>query len=272
MAEKELEDIDVGPAPTKDNSFTENEEDKNNLIMDEEELKKLRKTAPLFYNMVVCPFPYVVILPVVFAILLVMGWTQDDYIEKEVNRIWIPQSGTFADDREYAKSLGKDASTVSTMLAMALSRDGENLFTDERLQEIKERMETTEGITVTYKGITYTWDDLCFSNNIGEGTAYQFACLRLSPMDLFKEAQWYFDEEDRATWYDKLLFDEIAKPVIGRFGIMETYCASCAALIDQRTQENDIFQLFSVKFAMRKNAFLIFSNLFHILTDGSACC
>jgi hypothetical protein len=69
---------------------------------------------------------------------------------------------------------------------------------------------------------------------------YELPCPRLSPMDLFYEARWYFDETDRVTYYNDLFRKLIVKPRVVRFGTMTTACAPpntdvCATLIDYRT-------------------------------------
>jgi hypothetical protein len=48
------------------------------------------KKAWLFHHMAIMPWPYLIILPALFAVLIAVGWTQDNYIEDEVDKIWIP--------------------------------------------------------------------------------------------------------------------------------------------------------------------------------------
>ena len=104
--------------------------------------------------------------------------------------------------------------TASSFAAMAISRDGGNLFTEERMEEIRARMKQAEETTVEHDGNIYTWQDLCASNNAGEGTVYEFPCVRLSPMDFFQEARWFFDEQDRVTWHEKIVKESLVKPLI----------------------------------------------------------
>jgi len=103
------------------------------------------KKAFLFHNQAVFPWPYLIILPVAFIFLIAFGWTQDDIVEREVNNIWIPREGDYAKDVNYAKGFGvsNDLST-SSFAAMAIARDGGNLFTEERLSKIRDRMELME--------------------------------------------------------------------------------------------------------------------------------
>jgi hypothetical protein len=77
---------------------------------------------------------------------------------------------------------------------------------------------------------------MCASNNAGRGTTYQFPCARLSPMDLFQEGRWFFDETDRVTWYQEVVRKKLVKPRIPRFGIMQTSCPSeCATVLRLRS-------------------------------------
>ena len=75
--------------------------------------------------------------------------TQDDIIEDEVAQIWIPTEGDYAQDLEYADKYGNGGGLgISSFAAMAISRDGENIFTEARLEEIRARMEVMENTTV----------------------------------------------------------------------------------------------------------------------------
>lgn len=106
-------------------------------------------SGALFRSMATYPWPYIVTLPVVFLFLICFGWLQDDIVEDEVTNIWIPTSGSYANDVKYAKDLGKDDLDASSFAAMSIARDGKNLFTERRLEEIRARMEKTESTTVS---------------------------------------------------------------------------------------------------------------------------
>ena len=55
-------------------------------------------------------------------------------------------------------------------------------------------------------------------------------------MDLFQEARWFFEENDRVTWRNEIIRKSLVKPIIPRFGIMTQYCpAQCAHQIGLRT-------------------------------------
>jgi hypothetical protein len=107
------------------------------------------KKARLFHHMAIMPWPYLIILPAVFVVLIGIGWTQDSYIEEEVAKIWIPTRGSYAKNIEYAESLGEGDLATTNFAAMAIARDGGNLFTEERLEEIRQRMEKAESTTVS---------------------------------------------------------------------------------------------------------------------------
>ena len=103
-----------------------------------------------FYRLITRhPIPFTIILPAILIILLAIGWTQDDIVEEEVNEIWIRKSGSYYEDKEYADSVRgltstKGRSGTSNFAAMAVARDGGNMFTANRLEEIRKRMETVE--------------------------------------------------------------------------------------------------------------------------------
>jgi len=52
-------------------------------------------------------------------------------------------------------------------------------------------------------------------------------CLRLSPMDLFLEARWYFTEDHRSTWYQEVR-SVLVKPLVIRYGIMLDMCTTAS--------------------------------------------
>lgn len=45
-------------------------------------------------------------------------------------------------------------------------------------------------------------------------------------MDLYYEARWYFEEEDRVTWYEKVVQDLLVAPRLPRFGVLQAICSS----------------------------------------------
>lgn len=103
----------------------------------------------VFHYMAVQPWPFAIVIPCILAVLIGVGWTRDDIIEEQVSSIWVPTRSSFKQDRDYAESLGKGETNVTPFLAMAKSRDGGNLFTESRLEEIRARMEQVEATTVS---------------------------------------------------------------------------------------------------------------------------
>lgn len=93
---------------------------------------------------------FLFVLPAIWAVFVGVGWTQDDKIEKQVYNIWTRQRSGFAADKEYADEIGKGDGSASTFAALASARDGGNLFTPSRLEEIVARMQETEGTTVSF--------------------------------------------------------------------------------------------------------------------------
>jgi hypothetical protein len=104
---------------------------------------------PFFHFMARMPLPFLVLIPVAFAFLIGFGWAIDEKVENEVAKLWIAQNGDYAKDQEYAKNLGTDDLSATSFPAIAISRDGKNIMTANRLEEIRSRMESTEGTTVS---------------------------------------------------------------------------------------------------------------------------
>jgi hypothetical protein len=107
-------------------------------------------SRPRIFNLMAThPFLFLVVYPVACIVLMVIGFTRDGIIEDEVSNIWIPTEGTFAKDLDYAEGLGAAESLgTASFAAMAIARDGGNLFRADRLAEIRARMEVTERTTV----------------------------------------------------------------------------------------------------------------------------
>lgn len=199
----------------------------------------------LFASQTRRPVPYLLLVPVALVVLTAVGWSRDEYVETRVGNIWIATDGDYWADKEYADDLSDDGEGtgrggVSTFAALAVSRDDGNLFREERLKEINARMEKAESSTIEYKGKTYTYQDVCASNNAAgkPNTTYTFPCARLSAMDLFQESRWFFDETSKLTWYDDLVWGTLVKPRIKRFGAMKSLCVSPLVDDPDYPQEN----------------------------------
>jgi len=109
---------------------------------------------------------------------------------------------------------------------------------------------------VEHGGNTFDWKDICASNNIGLGTVYEFPCVRLTPMDLFQEANWYMTETDRVSWYNKGIVKNVVVPRVGRFGIMTTTCNTpsfCEPLLADRISTGKTLNLFGDLTSMEMN-------------------
>jgi hypothetical protein len=90
------------------------------------------------------PYLFCVVIPVIFTVLVAVGFTRDDYVEDRVGEIWVPTSDQSAENRDYLESIDKPEFTASSFAAMSISRDGGNLFTATRLEEIRQRMDAVE--------------------------------------------------------------------------------------------------------------------------------
>lgn len=95
---------------------------------------------------------------------------------------------------------------------------------------------------ITYKNVNFTWDDFCAST----ASPYQFPCLRLSPMDLYKEARWTFSTMDRVAWYRSVVQDRLIAPRLARFGGLTTTCqVPCLDVVTYRFQTGTPLSLFA---------------------------
>ena len=74
-------------------------------------------------------------------------------------------------------------------------------------------------------------------------------------MDWFQEASWFFELDDRLTWYQHVVRDLIIAPRIPRFGILQTVCSNltipftdrtdCDSVIAKRMIEGNPMMLFA---------------------------
>ena len=94
------------------------------------------------------PPVFCLVLPIVFAIFVGVGFTREDYVEDSVGEIWIPNTDILVKNSKYFESIGVKDFTSTSFAAMAISRDGGNLFREDRLEEIRKRMEDIENLTV----------------------------------------------------------------------------------------------------------------------------
>ena len=122
-------------------------EDEKEVKVDSNEVPH-HKGNPFFKTMAAAPWPFLVLVPIFFGLLLGFGWSKDEKVEQEVSKLWIPQDGSYASDQDYAASLGVDDLGSSAFAALALSRDGGNMLTAERLALVRDRMRETEGTEV----------------------------------------------------------------------------------------------------------------------------
>lgn len=103
----------------------------------------------LFSLMERYPWPFVVALPSIFVLLIGLGLFSREDIIADVANLWIPSDGTYAKNKKYAERVGATIADEYTVIAaMAVGRHGENLFTEENLNTIIERMQRVEGIQV----------------------------------------------------------------------------------------------------------------------------
>lgn len=59
-------------------------------------------------------------------------------------------------------------------------------------------------------------------------------------MDFFQEAQWFFDEDDRVTWYQEVARKIVLAPRVPRYGIMTQSCSTLFSSASSRTDCNPV--------------------------------
>ena len=106
------------------------------------------KKSVLFSRMADHPWPFLFALPILYIIFIGLGYSTDNKIEESVGNLWIAENGDFAKDQAYAARYGMNELDASSFAAMAVARDGKNIMTETRLEEIRARMELAEGTTV----------------------------------------------------------------------------------------------------------------------------
>lgn len=95
--------------------------------------------------------PSLILLPAIFALFIGLGlFAQNDIIEDDIYKIWASEKSKHFSDIEYMDSLGVRGGS-SSLLAIATSRDGGNLFVEERLREINAKMDQIEDIVVSHR-------------------------------------------------------------------------------------------------------------------------
>ena len=94
---------------------------------------------------------FVIFLPCIWIILTAIGWSKDNLIEEDITKVWIPQSGSFLDDKEYKDSIVQnDPNDNTACLAMSKSRDNQHIFTVKCLEEILQGREASGKTTVDH--------------------------------------------------------------------------------------------------------------------------
>lgn len=92
---------------------------------------------------------FLLFFPILWTILIAVGWGKEDIIETDVNAIWTKQRGAYKANLDYAEQFNEGAlGDLTSFAAMAVARDGGNLFTPERLETIRQRMEEVEKTVV----------------------------------------------------------------------------------------------------------------------------
>lgn len=110
--------------------------------------ERLSEYARLYMAVARYPYLFLSTLPLLFVVLIAVGLSRPVLVEEDIASLWIPSDGSYAHDKNYAKEVGA-IDTSSTFAAMALGRHGADLFTEDNLHAIVERMQRIEGIQVS---------------------------------------------------------------------------------------------------------------------------
>ena len=76
-------------------------------------------------------------------------------------------------------------------------------------------------------------------------------------MDFFQEADWFFDSDDKLTWYQEVVRKLIIAPRIPRFGILQKTCSNLTEPFSGRTDCDSVI----VKRMMEGNPMLLFADI-----------
>jgi hypothetical protein len=129
------------------------------------------KMAKLFQHffrlMVQYPFVFMIVWPILCIVVIALGWTvTGDIVNDNIAQQWIPQRGSYANDVAYGVAVqgdrGLGATTIAVMAIARPDRTGDgssadglsssstnNLFTANRLAQIRARMEAAETVQVS---------------------------------------------------------------------------------------------------------------------------
>jgi len=163
-------------------------------------------------------------MPAVLAALIVVGLMEYE-VEDQVAEIWIEDSSDLRRDTDYLDNL-KGGGNVSGLFMAAASRDRENLFTQERIAAVLDRMQKVEDPSQTYithKGVKYVWDDVASL----APKPYVMPNLRISPLDAYKEANYAWTAAGKADYYDVVF--ETVRDTVNQLAVASQACqATCA--------------------------------------------
>ena len=113
----------------------------NSSLTDKEEKRSFFKLVADF------PWPFLLIVPIAYALIIAFGWASDNKVETSTEKLWIEDDGAYAMNQAYAEEFDMRHMGVSSFLAMAVTRDNSNILTSSQLEEIRARMEKVENET-----------------------------------------------------------------------------------------------------------------------------
>jgi hypothetical protein len=163
--------------------------------------------------------PCLILLPAIFAALIGIGlFAKDDIIEDQIYKIWASERSKHFSDIEYMMELGSETGS-SALLAIASSRDEDNLFKEGRLEEIRKKMEKMEIVEVSE-----LLQPMCCVFELGQNRKdkclFHVMCLNL--LDVFKTPQVKHkigpdQTEETFTWNDVCLINNIGVGTVYQF-------------------------------------------------------
>jgi hypothetical protein len=139
------------------------------------------------------PLPFAILMPVISITFMIAGF-QNFEVETSVDKLWIPESTTYAEDSAYKMATG-GGSTSSDVLAISVPRRGGNVLTAELLLELQYRLNDTQSTKVEVDGIEVSFDDVCFNIN-----PYTYPCFRMHVLDCFAEGGYDFGLDAAQVW------------------------------------------------------------------------
>jgi hypothetical protein len=137
---------------------------------------------------------FAMLMPLISTVIVIFG-LQDLKVETSINKLWIPESTTYAENSKYKEDVVGGADS-SSFLGISLPRKGGNVLTASLLLELQQRLNDKQQTIVEVDNMTFAFDDVCY-NPAG---AYNLPCFRMHVLDCFAEGGYDFSSYNAEVW------------------------------------------------------------------------